>query len=48
MNNRCTWPDCCDKPVKTINLRYTSGNPQIELCQKHYDHHLIADSCWEK
>ena len=48
MNNRCSWPDCCDKPVKTINLRYTSGNPQIELCQKHYDRHLIADSCWEK
>ena len=48
MNNRCSWPDCCDKPVKTINLRYTNGNPQIKLCQKHYDRHLIADSCWEK
>ena len=47
MNNKCSWPNCCEDSVITINLEYTNEKPQIELCQKHYDRHITADSSWE-
>ena len=48
MNNKCSWPDCVKESVITINLEYIYKNPQVELCQEHYNRHITADSCWEK
>ncbi len=48
MTNKCSWPDCLEKPVQTIKLPYTNQNPEVNLCQHHYDLHQTADQCWEK
>ena len=48
MTGKCSWPYCTKESVTTINVKYINGFPQIELCQKHYDRHITADSCWEK
>jgi hypothetical protein len=48
MNNKCSWPYCLERAVNKIKLVYTYRQPEVELCQYHYDRHLTADSCWEK
>ena len=48
MKDKCSWPDCLEKPIEKIKLAYTNGNPDVELCRHHYDLHTTSDECWEK
>ena len=48
MTDKCSWPDCLEKSVQTIKLPYTNENPEVNLCQHHYELHQTADKCWEK
>ena len=48
MVSKCSWPDCPEISVHKVTLKYTYGNPEIELCERHYGLHQTADKCWEK
>ena len=48
MVSKCSWPECSETSVHKVTLKYTYGNPEIELCERHYGLHQTADKCWEK